>query len=65
MLARGAVPVRSRHERPGDGEGVVGAIRADSFIFDLEDAVAASAKGEARENVAAMLEAWGDDGDGP
>ena len=42
-----------------------GAIRADSFIFDLEDAVAASAKGEARENVAAMLEAWGDDGDGP
>ena len=40
-----------------------GAIRADSFIFDLEDAVAASAKGEARENVATLLGEWDDDGE--
>ena len=32
-----------------------GAIKADSFIFDLEDAVAASAKDEARRNVAELL----------
>jgi citrate lyase beta subunit len=64
---RRARPRRSCLYVPGTNAGALrkartGALRADAFIFDLEDAVAASAKPAAREQVAAALgAAWRDD----
>ena len=57
---RGVVPFRSLLFSPGSSRRMLEKARtsgADALIFDLEDAVAADQRGEARANVAAALAA--------